>query len=156
MPRVAFPGSRSSPQEKKQSAWVACRSACWNLPPKLFETLERWGVRTCEALAALPVLQLSERLGQEGVQLHEWARGASVRSMVLAESGICFEEEMELDDSVEELEPLAFLLGRLLDQLCARLTSAFAGFPRHSFAFRTRSFRQKRSANSKRSLPPKK
>ena len=30
---------------------------------------------------------------------------------------------MELDDAVEELEPLSFLLGRLLDQLCARLES---------------------------------
>ena len=28
---------------------------------------------------------------------------------------------MALDDAVTELEPLAFLLGRLLDQLCARL-----------------------------------
>ena len=28
---------------------------------------------------------------------------------------------MELEDSVPELEPLSFLLGRLLDQLCARL-----------------------------------
>jgi protein ImuB len=28
---------------------------------------------------------------------------------------------MELDDAVEELEPLSFLLGRLLDQLCTRL-----------------------------------
>jgi protein ImuB len=28
---------------------------------------------------------------------------------------------MELDDAVEELEPLSFLLGRLLDQLCMRL-----------------------------------
>jgi hypothetical protein len=41
--------------------------------------------------------------------------------MVLAEPTACFEEEMELEDSVEELDPLAFLLGRLLDQLCARL-----------------------------------
>ena len=30
---------------------------------------------------------------------------------------------MELDDAVEELDPLSFLLGRLLDQLCARLTA---------------------------------
>jgi protein ImuB len=92
------------------------------LPPtEILETLERWGVRDCAALAALPLLQLSERLGQEGVRLHELARGASVRSIVLAELGVHFEEEMALDFAVAELEPLAFLLGRLLDQLCARL-----------------------------------
>jgi protein ImuB len=33
------------------------------------------------------------------------------------------EEEMELDDAVEDLEPLAFVLGRLLDQVCARLAA---------------------------------
>jgi len=93
-----------------------------------FETLDRWGVHTCEALAALPVLKLSERLGQEGVQLHTWAQGTSVRSIALAESGLCFEEEMELDDSVEELDPLAFLLGRLLDQLCTRLKARSLAF----------------------------
>jgi len=85
------------------------------------ETLARWGIRTCAELAALSVLQLSERLGQEGVLLHELARGARVRSLVLAEPGISFVEEMELEDAVEDLEPLSFLLGRLLDQLCARL-----------------------------------
>ena len=34
---------------------------------EILETLHRWGIRTCGALAALPVLQLSERLGPEGV-----------------------------------------------------------------------------------------
>jgi protein ImuB len=88
---------------------------------EILETLERWGIRDCSALAALPVLQLSERLGQEGVRLHELARGAFVRSMVLAQPGVRFEEEMALDFAIAELEPLSFLLGRLLDQLCARL-----------------------------------
>jgi protein ImuB len=87
------------------------------------ETLRRWGVHTCGALAGLPVPQLSERLGQEGVRLHALARGASVRSLVVAEAADVFEEEMELDDAVEELDPLSFLLGRLLDQLCARLAT---------------------------------
>src|SRR5487761_58113 len=87
------------------------------------ETLERWGVRTCGALGALPLLQLSERLGQEGVRLHELARGTSLRSLVLAEPSICFEEEMPLDYAVAELDSLAFVLGRLLDQLCARLAA---------------------------------
>jgi protein ImuB len=85
------------------------------------EILERWGVETLQALAALPVLQLSERLGQEGVRLSELARGVRQRSLVLAQASTTLAEEMELDDAVEELEPLSFLLGRLLDQLCARL-----------------------------------
>jgi protein ImuB len=87
------------------------------------ETLERWGIRTCAALGALPVLELSERLGQEGVRLQELARGAHVRAFVLAEPAESLEEEMELDDAVEDLEPLAFVLGRLLDQVCARLAA---------------------------------
>jgi protein ImuB len=87
------------------------------------ETLERWGIRTCAALGALPVLELSERLGQEGVRLQELARGAHARSLVLAEPAEILEEEMELDDAVEDLEPLAFVLGRLLDQVCARLAA---------------------------------
>jgi protein ImuB len=88
---------------------------------EVLETLERWGVYTCAQLAALPVLQLSERLGQEGVRLHSMAGGARVRSLTLARPDLRFEETIELDDAIEELEPLAFLLGRLLDQLCARL-----------------------------------
>src|SRR5580704_2860184 len=88
---------------------------------EVLETLERWGVNCLRELAALPILQLSERLGQNGVRLHELARGARVRSLVLAEACLQFAEEMEVEDSVEEVEPLSFLLGRLLDQLCARL-----------------------------------
>ncbi|HEY4950964.1 MAG TPA: hypothetical protein VIH88_11565 [Candidatus Acidoferrales bacterium] len=87
------------------------------------ETLERWGIRTCAALGTLPVLELSERLGQEGVRLQELARGAHARSLVLAEPAEILEEEMELDDAVEDLEPLSFVLGRLLDQVCARLAA---------------------------------
>jgi protein ImuB len=85
------------------------------------ETLARWGIKTCQDLAALPLLDLSERLGQEGVRLHELARGAASRSLVLAEPCIHFQEELELDTAEEELDPVSFLLGRLLDQLCARL-----------------------------------
>src|SRR5262249_40562771 len=44
-------------------------------------------------------------------------------AMDVAEPAHTFIEELELDDAVEELEPLSFLLGRLLNQLCARLTA---------------------------------
>jgi protein ImuB len=91
------------------------------LSAETLETLHRWGIRTFGELAALPLLPLSERLGQEGVRLHELACGTYERSLTLAQPATFFEEEMALDFAVTELEPLSFLLGRLLDQLCARL-----------------------------------
>jgi protein ImuB len=94
-----------------------------SLSEEIAETLARWGVRTCADFAALPILQLSERLGQEGVRLHALASGSVARSLLIAEPSHFFREEMELDDGVEDLDPLSFLLGRLLDQLCARLAA---------------------------------
>jgi protein ImuB len=116
-----FPGITAIPEDGEAEYLGALPVETLPASVEIIETLERWGIRTCKALAALPVPELSERLGQEGVRLHELARGASLRPLVLAEPGICFEEEMALEDSIEELEPLAFILGRLLDQLCARL-----------------------------------
>jgi len=85
------------------------------------ETLERWGVRNLRALAALPEVALSERLGQRGLQMQRLARGTASRTLVPAEPPLQFEEAIELEHPVMLLEPLAFLLGRLLEQLCARL-----------------------------------
>ena len=118
-----FPGITVIPPGEESERLGALPIQVFSPPIEMIETLERWGVRTCEALSQLPVLELFERLEQQGVQLHQWARGASLRSMILAEPKLCFEEEMPLEYAVEELEPLAFLLGRLLDQLCARLSA---------------------------------
>jgi len=90
-------------------------------PLEILETLLRWGMRTFRDLNALPTIPLSERLGQEGVRLQELARGASRRQLVCAEPAPSFEEVTELEYTVELLEPLLFILGRLLDQLCDRL-----------------------------------
>jgi len=87
----------------------------------LLDTLDRWGVRTFRALALLPDVALSERLGQTGVRLQRLARGAVQRTLIPAEPPLHFEETIELEYPVEMLEPLAFILGRLLEQLCARL-----------------------------------
>lgn len=116
-----FPGITIIPSGQESKILASLPVRFLSPSPEIQETLERWGVSTCAELAALPVRQLSERLGQEGVRLHEFASGASVRSLVLAESKIRFEEQIELENAVEELEPLSFMLGRLLDQVCARL-----------------------------------
>jgi len=90
---------------------------------QLLETFERWGIRTLRALAALPEIALSERLGQRGVHLHQLARGTVSRTLVAYEAPPVFEEAIELEHPVVLLEPLAFLLGRLLDQICNRLAA---------------------------------
>jgi protein ImuB len=92
-------------------------------PAEILQTLECWGIRTCKSLAALPLLELSERFGQTGVHLHALARGSATRSLVLAEPDLIFEEEMALEHPVTELEPLSFILGRLINQLCSRLSA---------------------------------
>ena len=90
-------------------------------PPGSLETLERWGVRTFRALATLPTAQLSERLGQQGVRRQATVLGRTSRPLVPVEPALKFEEVMELEYPVTMLEPLAFILGRMLDQLCQRL-----------------------------------
>ena len=89
----------------------------------LLETLARWGIRNLRALAALPEIALSERLGQEGLRLQQLARGTASRTLVPVETPQIFEEAVELEHPIVLLEPLAFLLNRLLEQLCARLGS---------------------------------
>jgi protein ImuB len=91
---------------------------------RLLETLARWGIRNLRALAALPEVSLSERLGQQGLHLQKLARGSATRTLLSSiEAPLVFEEAIELEHPIVLLEPLAFLLNRLLEQLCARLGS---------------------------------
>jgi protein ImuB len=88
---------------------------------ELLEIFRRWGVPKFRDLTALPEVALSERLGQRGLELQRKARGVGLRTLVPSDPPLVFEEVMELESSLVLLEPLAFLLGRMLDQLCARL-----------------------------------
>jgi protein ImuB len=90
---------------------------------QLLETFNRWGIRKLRDLAALPDVELSERIGQAGIHLQKLARGVTSRTLVPFEPPQIFEEVIELEYPLVLLEPLAFLLGRLLEQLCARLSS---------------------------------
>jgi protein ImuB len=97
-----------------------------NLLPGSSETadlLDAWGIRTLGELAALPPLGVAARLGPEGTYLQHLAQGRAGRQLRPIEDPLLFEEEFELDDPVELLEPLSFLLARLLNGLCTRLAS---------------------------------
>lgn len=90
---------------------------------EMLETFERWGIRDFAGLTALPGVALSQRLGQEGLRLQKLAQGRIERTIVPTEPTIKFEESIELEDAIELLEPLAFILNRLLEQICSRLAS---------------------------------
>ncbi len=91
--------------------------------PEILETLERWGIRTLGAFAQLPPVQVAERLGQDGVQIHQRARGAGARTLVAHVDAIRFVEVMDLDYELTTIEPLTFILSRMLEQICSRMRS---------------------------------
>lgn len=90
---------------------------------QFLDTLERWGIRSFRAFAALPEMAISERLGERGVYLQKLARGATSRTIVPVDPPLVFEEVVELEYPLVLLEPLAFLLNRLLEQICTRLSA---------------------------------
>ena len=90
-------------------------------PEEISEILTHWGIHDFRSLAALPQVPLTERLGQTGLHLQRLARGETQRELVPAELPLTFRESMELEESVDLLEPLAFILNRLLEQVMYRL-----------------------------------
>jgi protein ImuB len=88
---------------------------------EIYETLTLWGVRTFRDLAELPLAGVAERLGQAGVRLQRLAQGRTDRALNLVRPPIGFAQSLELEHAISELEPLSFILSRLLNQLCANL-----------------------------------
>ncbi len=119
----ALPGPTIVPEGEERRFLETLPVSMLSPSPELAGVFNRWGVATCKALASLPVLSLSECVGQEGVRLQTIASGRGMRPLLLAEPAQHFEEWFELDEAVDDLESLSFLLGRLLDQLCARLSA---------------------------------
>jgi protein ImuB len=93
------------------------------LSPEMWETLDSWGIRTLADFAKLPPLGIAERLGPEGVHLQDLARGALERPLRVHKSSVPYEDRIELEHPVELLEPLLFLIARILNDLCERMES---------------------------------
>ena len=90
---------------------------------EIIETLKLWGVQTFRDFAALPVSGVSERLGQDGLKLQLLAGGKTDRSLKIKTAPPQFSGSIELEYPIAELEPLAFILARLLNQICASLNA---------------------------------
>lgn len=87
----------------------------------LLSVVQRWGLKTLGELAALPPDQLCGRLGSGGAELQRVARGEDSRPLVPKLTGERFEQTLVLEWPIDGLEPLSFVLGRVLDPLCAQL-----------------------------------
>ncbi len=85
------------------------------------ETWRRWGLRTLGDLAKLPAADLVARLGREARVWQMLARGEDVRPLVPAIDEERFDGTFELEWPVEALEPLSFVLTRLLEPISTRL-----------------------------------
>jgi protein ImuB len=94
-----------------------------DLDPECLELLRRWGLRTIGDLARLPPSGLSERLGPEGPRLRRLARGEDEAVFVPTPVAESFALALELDWPVDGLEPLSFLLARVLEPLCHGLVN---------------------------------
>jgi protein ImuB len=89
---------------------------------EIVDTLRGWGIRCFRDFAELPEPSVFERLGPEGVRLHRFAGGRLVRPLDIDKPPAPFEESIELEDPIDNLEPLSFVVSGLTDRLCAALS----------------------------------
>jgi protein ImuB len=94
---------------------------------RLLEILTKWGIRTLGALTALSGPEIHERLGERGAHWQSLARGLDARPMVPWVDEVPFEAALELEWPIEGLEPLSFVLARLIEPLSERLERADRG-----------------------------
>ncbi|HMD34662.1 MAG TPA: hypothetical protein VKH42_06835 [Vicinamibacterales bacterium] len=97
------------------------RSAPAHGPDAAIAAVKRWGIKTLGELAALPTADLIARLGRASGMWQTLARGADVRPLIPALEAERFESAIDLEWPIAELEPLSFVLTRLLEPLSVRL-----------------------------------
>ena len=90
-------------------------------PSEPIPTLRRWGLRTLGDLARLPADEVAARLGQDGVEWQRLARGQDPAPLVPSVPEERFEQALDLEWPIDGLEPLSFVLARLMEPLSAHL-----------------------------------
>jgi protein ImuB len=90
---------------------------------EMLDVLESWGIHTFEQLAELPEAGIAERFGVQGVQLQRLVRGAVDRPLRIYRPETEYADRIEWEHPVALLEPLLFLIARVLNEQCARLNS---------------------------------
>lgn len=91
------------------------------IAPEMQDVLQSWGIYTFKSLADLPDIALTERLGQRGLHLQKLACGEVKRKLFPPEPAERFIKSYEFESAVETLEPLLFVVDRLLHDICFSL-----------------------------------
>jgi protein ImuB len=90
--------------------------------PELVGVLERLGVRTLGAFAALPVADVVGRFGSEGAVAHRLASGLDERPPATSPPPVDLSVAIELDPPAERIEAAAFVARGLADELQGKLS----------------------------------
>ena len=112
-----FPGITISPNLEQLNI------ASLPMEQEMWEVLESWGIHTLAQLAQLPETGIAERFGPAGVHLQRLARGATNRPLKIFKPEVTYEDRISLDHPVSLLEPLLFLIARILNDQCEKLLS---------------------------------
>jgi protein ImuB len=92
-----------------------------NSADSAISAFQKWGVNTLGELAALPPADLVSRMGRPALAWQAMARGEDLRPLVPMLEDERFESSFDLEWPIEGLEPLSFVLTRLLEPLSTRL-----------------------------------
>jgi protein ImuB len=87
----------------------------------ILRTSKRWGLKTLGEVASLPTADLVSRLGRGAAAWQAIARGEDIRPLVPMLEDERFEASLDLEWPIADLEPLSFVLTRLLEPLSTRL-----------------------------------
>ena len=90
--------------------------------PDVRARLTRFGLRRIGAVAELPGSALIARFGDEGARLHARARGEEIDPFRARRASERLALALPIEPPVEDLEPLRFVLHRLVAALAAQLT----------------------------------
>ncbi len=91
---------------------------------KIAHLLSQWGLKTLGDLTAISCEEVVRRLGSEGLALWQRAAGGQLRPLHVVTTSPTFSTKTEFEHEIETLEPLLFILKRLLSRFSIELQAA--------------------------------
>lgn len=95
------------------------------LPIEMLPVVSKWGLNSVGQLRDLGRDELASRFGAQALEFLDRIAPSKSRPLTWTTPAIDFEESIDLENPIESLEPLLFLLRRFLDQLSHRLESVY-------------------------------